>query len=163
VTTNLLAQTTNPSFADRSWCGPMWTFFATVLTGVLILLIGQYLLRLIVEPIHDQKKALARLMNALTIYKEYWLFKDQYKEDSQARNRLDQASDYLSEVAAQLRTTTKTIPFYSFWERIRVVRNRHDIDQLVQSTLRWRAFNSKDDVYEMTARISTLLGVGEQH
>jgi len=99
--------------------------------------IGQIILRLFIEPIQDHRRLFGRIANAATVYENYWLYKDGYKSDEQARAKLDAAADALHGLAAEFRASVMVIPFYDWLATTGLIRARQDVWAASKRLLKW--------------------------
>lgn len=84
----------------------------TLLTGVMIFVIGQIIVKFIIEPIHDLKKTLSET-NFLLGFHAQAIFTPVGNKVAE-----DEASKALRKVACELSSKVATIPFYCFWSAI---------------------------------------------
>lgn len=117
------------------------TSFLTVTSGVLVLAIGKIIEKFVIEPLHEQKKLIADIANALILYanvgsgieQDYIQrlsgVKEKELEDAAEKlrverlhqiirhewTRTDNAKTHLRQQASELMGKTDAIPFYSLW------------------------------------------------
>jgi hypothetical protein len=82
----------------------------TILSGVLIFVLGQIFIKFIVEPLHEQSILIGKIANALVYYID--------TEKGETFTLIDskQAPIVLREHASNLMGISYAIPFYWFWE-----------------------------------------------
>lgn len=115
------------------------TTFLTVISGVLVLAVGQLITKLIIEPLHDQKKLIGDIANTLILYgnigtgiEEAYISNlrgiKEAEDEAQklkiertqqlVRNeweRTDKAKAHMRRQASELMGATNAIPFYGLW------------------------------------------------
>ena len=115
------------------------TTFLTVISGILVLAAGQLITKLIIEPLHDQKKLIGEIANSLIMYGNIGTgIENDYVRNLQGikvgedeaqklmieRNqqlvrheweRTDKAKTHLRQQASELMGKTNAIPFYGLW------------------------------------------------
>jgi hypothetical protein len=115
------------------------TSLLTVISGVLVLGIGQLLTKFIIEPLHEQKKLMGEIANSLIMYanigtgiEEAYIKKlEGVKEAEDEAHKLiierrqqlvrkewertDNAKAHLRKQASELMGTTNAIPLYGLW------------------------------------------------
>lgn len=98
--------------------------FNTVISGVAVFVLGQILLKLIIEPIQDLKKEIATILNNLIYYANIISnpnanSSEMYKETSQK----------LRQHASNLASKVSIIPFYKLWVMLRILPPKENIFQ----------------------------------
>ncbi|SFP85392.1 hypothetical protein [Hydrogenimonas thermophila] len=96
--------------------------FATVISGVLIFVLGQLLLKLVVEPLQELKKEIALTLDSLFFYK--------YKISSPNANLekdIFEVSSILRKHSSNLEVKSSIIPFYNCWYKLRILPSKKNI------------------------------------
>lgn len=123
----------------------------TVLSGIIVFVIGQIVVKFVIEPIHEQKKLIGEITGSILFYYNvgarmepyyYQQIKllndsddplkeiaiDRYKEILKKHwSTSDEASKVLRQQASDLLGTANAIPFYRFWAFLRQVPKLEDI------------------------------------
>ncbi len=111
----------------------MWqillTSSLTIVGGVVVLVIGQFLTKFVVEPIHRQFALVGEIADALTFYANVYC-----NPGVGEKKLMDEASTTLRKLASQLKAITLSIRLYSLWAKLRIVPMRSDV-ALVSSNL----------------------------
>lgn len=94
----------------------------TILGGVLVLVIGQLVVRLFVEPIHEQAKLRGEIYVSLTLYKNVYGGAKLHGEE-----RVHEASHTLRNQASQLRASLWIIRWYRLWQCLSLVPRRENV------------------------------------
>jgi len=117
--------------------------FLTILTAVAVFVIGQILQRMFIEPILEQRKIVARIAHATTLYENAWLFSGGPNVATGAfdndRPEATLAIDAIRLLASDLRASETPIPLYALLERIGLVVPRRDIGFVSHLLLAWQA------------------------
>lgn len=99
----------------------MTTGFGAVVAGA-----GYLAVRLVLEPILEQRRVRERIAHALTYYANYYpIGAVSYTEQ---RDKLQGALDALRALAADLRRTRHSIPFYRLLAKLRFVIDRANLN-----------------------------------
>ena len=98
------------------------TSAATVLTGVIIFVAGQILLKFAIEPLQEQRRAIGRAASALIFYQDIYMNPGVAKPEFN-----ESASRALREVASDLLAHTNAIPNYEMWETMNAVLPQVDV------------------------------------
>lgn len=93
------------------------TALATVVGGVTVFTTGQVLTRFLIEPIHEQRKLVGSIADALLYYAHY--LADSFDRPIA---EVGEAPDKFRRFAAELMAKTVAIPGYRFWGWLRVIR-----------------------------------------
>jgi hypothetical protein len=91
----------------------------TAFGAVLVFVLGQIITKFIIDPIHEQKKVIGEIADALIYYSNEYsspLFLGKMDKKGQ------EASDRFRRLATQLMSKSHLIPWYGFWSRIGFVR-----------------------------------------
>jgi hypothetical protein len=101
------------------------TAIITVVSGVIVYILGQILQRFILEPLAEQRKVIAEVAFAMTFYVGVG-----HINEADPEERLEKLLDskaILRTLAGRLRATVWTIPFYNQLAFFRIVRRRKAI------------------------------------
>ena len=107
----------------------LWTSGLTVIGGTLIFVVGQLLSRFVIEPIHEQRKLIGEIADAVIFYANAYLTSDLTSIDAEERKRLDTAQQRYRQLATLLRSRTHLIPAYSLLEKLKLVRRQTAVRQ----------------------------------
>lgn len=98
----------------------------TIIGGVVVYLVSQVLSKFVIDPIHEQKKTIGQVADALIYHRNVYS-----SGGIVAREKLDAAHDDLRLLATELRSKTHLIPMYNFFSRYGVVL---DLDNVVSAS-----------------------------
>lgn len=102
----------------------MATVFWTVVTGVTVYVIGQFIVKLVLDPIAEQGRAIGRVAHVFTFEA------DIYSNPGTADPAIQAASlRRLREASSELRAATTLIPFYDWLARAHLVLPRKNIEE----------------------------------
>lgn len=93
--------------------------FYTVLSGVIVFVLGQIFIKFFIEPIHELKRLMGEIADALIFY-----------ANVPAGGRLDvveKPSEIFRQLSSQLMAKKHMIPFYTLWAIIGAVPNKDHI------------------------------------
>lgn len=94
----------------------------TVIGSVIVFVSGEIIKNFFITPIHEQSKLVGEIADSLIFYAPI------YSNPGMVNPELaSEASTVLRRQAAQLKARTGAIPWYSFWQFLRIVRNRSHI------------------------------------
>lgn len=102
------------------------TFLTSALTltgGIILLVAGQVMIRFFIEPIHEQRKLIGEISDALIYYANLYSSPGVGSQD-----KCDEASRVLRQKASLLRARTHAIPWYGLFTRLRIVKPRKSIE-----------------------------------
>ena len=105
------------------------TIFATVISGTLIFVIGQIILKFIIEPIHKQKEIIGGIADALIYYADVFsnpVFKDESKNSGIGKKR-EKGHEEFRKFASQIVSKMSLIPYYKALSILRVVIEKRKI------------------------------------
>jgi len=103
----------------------------TILGGVLVFSLSQIVLRFLVEPIHEQAKAIGEIFFGLVYYA------DRYANPGSGRTEaMTEAADTLRRYASQLEGTTYAVRWYRLFERIGLAPSRERVNEAVGNLIR---------------------------
>jgi hypothetical protein len=108
----------------------MATAFVTALLAVLVFVFTQSFLKLVLEPIQEQKKLIGEVAHALLFYANVGPVGASEEERSRAR-------EALRGLAGQLRASLWTIPFYDTLARMGRVPKREDLLEASTQLVGW--------------------------
>jgi hypothetical protein len=94
----------------------------TVISGVLVFVVGQWVIKFFIEPIHAQSKLLGEIAYSLTFYANIF-----GNADLHDKNMLIEVKTTLRTQASNLRASAWTIRGYWFWQLLRVVPQKRDV------------------------------------
>ena len=94
----------------------------TVLSGVLVFVLGQWVIKFFVEPIHEQSKLIGEIAYSLTFYANIY-----GNADYLDKNVLDEAKKTLRSQASNLRASAWTIRSYWLWQFIRLIPKKRNV------------------------------------
>ena len=118
--------------------------FWTVLSGVFVLVIAQIFIKLVLDPIAEQKRAIGVVAYALIYYSNIYS-----NPGVSARTADDQASSKLRDASSQLLAATSLIPRYRIWSRIGLVLPRASIDTACSNLIGISNSTSPDHVQQI--------------
>jgi len=105
------------------------TIFATVVSGTLIFVTGQIILKFIIEPIHKQKEIIGEIADALIYYANVYthpVFKDESKNSEVGKKR-EKGHEEFRKFACQIVSKTQLIPYYETLSTLKIVTKKQKI------------------------------------
>lgn len=96
----------------------------TILGGVVVYVTGQIISKFFIEPIHEQKKIIGEIADALIFYANVYC-----NPGTGSKKKMNEASERLRQLATLLHSKTHLIPWYKFFEKIRVVVESSSIEK----------------------------------
>ncbi|MGH7615414.1 MAG: hypothetical protein ACREMW_15395, partial [Gemmatimonadales bacterium] len=90
------------------------------LGGVIVLVVGQVFIRFLIEPLHEQRKVVGAIADALIYHAHY--FADSGRPVVQDLAELNAAADQFRRLASELTAKTITVPGYRLLGWVRVMR-----------------------------------------
>jgi hypothetical protein len=135
------------------------TIFGTVVTGVFVFALGQLFQRLILEPIQEQRKNVARIAEALTVHRATFVFKPAYKDDEKAKAKIDLASDEIRKLAADLRSGHSLILWNDFFACLWLVPSEEKVRLAALYLIRWATFASDEATQRAVQNIAQVLKI----
>ena len=93
-----------------------------VLSGVLVILVGQIPVRFVLDPLYEQRVAIRSVNDVLMRYADAIS-----NPGVTQREYMDEASRTIREAACALQAKTDAVPLYGFFARLRLVRMRKDV------------------------------------
>jgi hypothetical protein len=143
------------------------TIFLTILSGVLVFVLGQILLIFVVQPINRQIEAISEVADFLIFYANKYtnpgreglgLSMDDKKEEA-----LKEVSNKARALASKLIVCTQAIPFYKGLVRIKLARDLENIQKASQGLfyLSNNLFQASDalDNYHQSQEIAEALAI----
>lgn len=91
----------------------------TVLAGVTVLVVGQAFTRFVIEPLHEQRKVIGAIADALIYHAHY--FADSGPPPDHDRPKLYAAADQFQRLATELTAKSIAIPGYRLLALVRAV------------------------------------------
>jgi len=96
----------------------------TIVGGTVVYVLGHFLVTLFVEPIHRLRSLIGEIADSLVFYANV------YSNPGSGQGEImDEASEVLRRQAAQLRARAHSVPLYSLWSLMKLVRKRTDIEE----------------------------------
>lgn len=133
----------------------------TIVGGVLVFTLGQLIQKFLLEPVHEQSKAIGEIDFGLTYYAQWYANPGTGKPDHMAA-----ASDTIRSYASQLRATTHVIRCYDLFERWGIVPIRQNVDEAVGHLIRIsnsiHSGNGRENAQDAD-HVRRLLSVRERH
>lgn len=97
-------------------------FSSTIISAVLIFVLGQIILKLIIEPIQELKKEISEVLNAMVFYADKIS-----NPNSNNQEIVDEVGKILRKHASNLEAKSSIIPFYGIFEIFRVLPKKQNI------------------------------------
>lgn len=97
--------------SGSNWLSSMLTCLITVISGVLVFIIGQYLLTTWVQPLQKYKELKQKISYSLTYYAQYYsnVLKNSSDRSLQLPSLYEEGSDEIRKLASELRGFAETI------------------------------------------------------
>lgn len=102
----------------------IFTSALTVLGGVLIYVIGQIISKFFIERIYNQADIISEINDSLIFFANIYS-----NPGFSAKDKANEASKRLRQLATLLRSKTYMIPWYGFFEKIKIVPKLSDINE----------------------------------
>lgn len=99
-------------------------FSLTIISSVMIFVLGQIGLKLIIEPIQKLKKEISEVLNATVFYADRIS-----NPNSNSQDVVDEVSKILRKHASNLEAKSSIIPFYRIFEIFRVLPTKQNISE----------------------------------
>lgn len=128
-------------------------------------MVTQSFLKLVLEPIQDQRKLIGDVAHALLFYKNVYHPESFGPPDDRRRDELDEARKTLRGLAGRLRASLWTIPFYNTLARLGRVRNTEDVLEASTQLIGWSNSlygNWEEDNDKRQRIIAERLGITER-
>ncbi len=136
------------------------TAIFTVVGGSIVYAGGHFLVALFVEPIHRLRSLIGEIADTLIFYA------DVYSNPGYGqKERMDEASEALRRQASQLRARAHSVPWYSFWSFMGLVRKKAKIEEASAELIGLSNSVHRSDPnlgvqnYRRRERIEELLGI----
>jgi hypothetical protein len=84
--------------------------------GTSVFVLGQAVLKLVIEPIQEHRRTIGRIIDDLIYYAPVWYL------DRSTANLVAEALQTLRRRSSELHAATELIPCYRWWEKLRLVR-----------------------------------------
>jgi hypothetical protein len=131
---------------------PFLTSLSTIVPATVIFVLGQILTRFVLEPIQDQARTVGRIAFSLLAYADY-------TPDSQSSEKLEEASNNLRELAAQLRASRRVIPCYYVLSLLRCVISKRILLESSADLILWSNAIFTGDTRHYREHLARLLKV----
>jgi hypothetical protein len=105
--------------------------------AILVFLVGQAVLRFILEPILEQRRLIGEVAHALLFYANVGHLDSRGGPDEQRRKELDEARITLRGLAGRLRASLWTVPFYDTLARLGSVPSKEDVLDAATQFVGW--------------------------
>jgi hypothetical protein len=141
------------------------TFTLTIIGGIIILIISQLILKTIIEPILEQRKVRGRIVHALSYFRfahNTFIFNlpADEKERGEWVKDIQEANNEIRSLAADLRVTLVSVPFYRLFEFFRVVvLPEENIRGIVHELFRWSKLDDRRGVEDAISKLKALLKI----
>ena len=89
------------------------TVLLTVLSGVLIYVLGQLVEKLVIEPVHEMKKTIALISQSFIEYDQFIHNPGLHETD-----KIDEVSRHFRKLSSQIRAHLYLVPLYRFMSRV---------------------------------------------
>ena len=102
--------------------------FTTVISGTLVFVTGQIILKFIIEPIHKQKEIIGEIADALIYYANVYthpIFKDESRDSEMGKKR-KKGHEEFRKFACQI-AKTQLIPYYKTLSILKIVTKKQKI------------------------------------
>jgi hypothetical protein len=128
----------------------------TIITGVIVIAIGQLSIAIFIKPIQHLKNVLTEIDD--TINYNYLVYT---KPKNYQVSQVEEACDKLRYYSSQLKSSVRAIPWYPFWQIVAFVRDRAKLYESANEILRLSEIVRSGQIVEETAiaRIRSLLGI----
>ena len=130
----------------------LFASLSTILPATLVFVLGQIVMRFVLEPIQEQARTVGRIAFCLLAYAD--LSPDKHKID-----RLDEASRALRELAAQLRASRRVVPLYPLFDFLRCVISKPVLLESSAALIHWSNALYHGDASVYRERLAVLLKV----
>lgn len=102
----------------------------TILGGLTVLVLGQIVIKFLVEPLHEQRKLIGETVDSLIFYANVYSNPGLSKEEA-----MDEASEDLRRKASLLRARTYAIPGYAVLALCRLTRPQSAIEDAARNMI----------------------------
>ncbi len=117
----------------NGWDGAL----VTALLAVVAFVVGQGLLRFVVEPVQEQRRLIGEVAHALLFYANVYHLEQFNRPDERRQAELEEARVALRGLAGRLQTSLWTVPAYDTLARIGWVRKKEDILTASRELVGW--------------------------
>jgi hypothetical protein len=107
------------------------TFFVTIVGGLFVLVLGQIFIKLILEPIKEQKELVAEVSSQLSYYANIYTQPGSITDPK----ILENASLDIRKVSTRLKATTSYIPSYKFFTKVNLVIPEQNINTAFENLI----------------------------
>lgn len=135
------------------------TICGTIITGTFVFVCGQIIQRIVIEPIQEQRKNVAKIAQALTIYRNVFVRIPSYDSNPESKQTIDVTSAEIRKLAADLRAGYSLIPKNDWFARLRLVPSRETVRSVGLQLIRWHTFQSNEATHRAVQKIATMLKV----
>jgi hypothetical protein len=143
------------------------TWVLTLMSGIILLVIGQIIIRAVIEPVYDQRKAVGEVADVLIYHGREW--GNPGFDTMEEKADFDKAQEAIRQKASLLRVRTYAIPKYSWLVAVGMVPKHEDVLAasrelmgLSNSLHRRPSDRLEDRNYERVEKIKKYLGLPEQ-
>ncbi len=124
----------------------------TASLAVLVFVVGQAVLRFVLEPILEQRKLIGDVAHALLFYANVVHLDTWGPPDEQRRKELDDARITLRGLAGRLRASLWTVPFYDTLARLGRVPSKKDVLEAATQLVGWSNSLYRSPHHESTSK-----------
>ena len=126
-----------------------FTNLVTILVGVVIFVIGQAVLKFVLEPMFEQRRVIGEVVNSVIFYAHVYA-----NPGGSSKKAMDEAHQNLRHNSSELRASTHVIPSYALWESLGIVRKHADILEVGKEliALSWGVYPKNDPLKNVDAR-----------
>ena len=103
----------------------MLTFFSAIITGILIFVLGQILLKIFIEPVQDLMRCLGQIRYCMEYHANIFC-----NPGVAGQAKMDQATDELRLNASKLQEALYLVRFFSIWKIARLLPPKKNIEQV---------------------------------
>jgi hypothetical protein len=109
--------------------------------ALILFVITQGILKFIIEPIHEQKKLIGEVANALLFYANVVHLDTWGPPDEERRREMDEARRTLRGLAGRLRESLWTVPFYDTLALLERVPKKEDVLEAATQFVGWSRYS----------------------
>lgn len=136
---------------------PWSTAMITVLGGVTVFVIGQFLLKWMIDPLQEYRELKGEIAHALLYHAEVY-------EEYDPANRVPETKQHLRELAGRLRKTHAKVPLYDLCSKLKLVPVRENLFKASTELVGWSNNLGKDGEKNLRRRtIAQCLGIDEAY
>jgi len=137
----------------------VWTILGTIIAGTFVFVLGQVFQRIVLEPVQEQRKNVARIAQALTVHRYAYLFRRSYTDSPEAKQKIDVTSSEIKRLAADLRAGYALIPKNDWFARLGLVPDHETVRLAAIHLIQWQAFENDMATQQAVQRIAELLNI----